>query len=478
MNYGRGPSRLQLKRKPERVGKLFLRRLIPAALLAAAVLFALPYAWEAWSGLKTGIIRAASESAKSKAPTAPVDDRDAPARTPEEGARVVVVQGDGSEAADAPLMDESMDKKRLAGMIGRRPFHPDELYTFRIEDKQSHSLYVRTTLDPGLQSWAVKTVPQARSLSAALVAMDPRTGEVLAMASFRADGRPVNEALSGSFPAASLFKIVTAAAALEKKNINCDTTLSYDGRKHTLYKKDVQKDLKHGSHQVTLKEGFADSINTVFGKLGAFTLGKKELEDFARKFHFNQPIGFEMPVESSEFRSPLTEDRYRLAELASGFNRTTKVSPIHGAMLASAIVNRGRLMEPTVVREVFDLDNRIYYRHRPVSLDRVVSEKTVKELRTLMRATIKEGTGRKMFRDAFTHPVLSKLEIGGKSGTINNTDGNRVDWFVGYGRRLQGDESVALAVVVLHGATMGVRSQALVRDAIITYFRPRVRPKG
>jgi cell division protein FtsI/penicillin-binding protein 2 len=184
-----------------------------------------------------------------------------------------------------------------------------------------------------------------------------------------------------------------------------------------------------------------------------------------------------MPVQKSRFDAPEAEDQYRLAELASGLNRTTKVSPLHGAMLASAVVNDGMLMEPTVVREVFDKENHIYYHHEPKSLGRVVSERTVKELVKLMRATVSEGTGRKNFRDAAKHPVLSRLDIGGKSGTINDDKGRRVDWFVCYARPKKGGESIALSAVVVHGPKLGVRSQQLIREAIIRYFEPRLKKK-
>ncbi|MFH1091176.1 MAG: penicillin-binding transpeptidase domain-containing protein, partial [Pseudomonadota bacterium] len=268
---------------------------------------------------------------------------------------VIVVPPPSPKAAQADK-PRTMDKNRLAEIIGPRPFNPNELFTFKIEDPDGHGLFVRTTMNPGLQAWAIQVIPKVQALSAALVAMDPNTGEVLAMASYNSDGNPVNLALNSSFPAASLFKIVTAAAAVENKQMTSNTTLAYDGRKHTLYKSHLNGGIKQGRNQVTLREGFAESINTVFGKLGAFTLGPETLAGFAQRFHFNQSICFEMPVQKSNFDAFEDEDPYHLAELASGFNRPTKGSPLHGAMLASAIINNGELKEPTVVREVFDQD--------------------------------------------------------------------------------------------------------------------------
>jgi peptidoglycan glycosyltransferase len=446
-------SQLRLTRKQPKVRPKFLRRVVLVLLVVCVAYFGVTAGWGALRKLWP----------------------ETPKPTPEEPVVVVVPP---IETQPEPEAKEDLDKKHLADMIGPRPLQPDELYTFRIRDENGHYLYVRTTLDPALQAWAVDLMPKVKASAAAIVAMDPRTGEVLAMASHRADGKKTNMALASSFPAASLFKIVTAAAAVEKEKMNSESTITYDGGKHTLYKKDVEKGVKKGRHKVTLKEGFADSINTVFGKLGAFTLGPSELKSFAERFRFNLPIEFEMPVQKSRFEAPGKEDIYGLAELASGFNRTTKVSPLHGAMLASAIVNDGKLMEPTVVREVFDLDNRIYYQHEPHSLGRVVSERTVRELRKLMLATISEGTGRRGFSDASKHKVLKRLNIGGKSGTINNDAGNKVDWFVCYGQKKGGGDAIALAGVVVHGSKLGMRSQKILREAMIQYFKPRLSNSG
>jgi len=364
-----------------------------------------------------------------------------------------------------------MTKESLARLIGSRNLGSDDLTVFPIKDEQGHELFVSTTLDPDLQKWALKAVSRAQTDEAALVVLDPAKGDVLAMASFNVDNKPVNLTLSSSFPAASLFKIVTAAAAVETKSLNGGSTLAYDGRKHTLYRKNIVPDVSKGRNQVTLKKSFAQSINTVFGKLGAFTLGPKALQDFAQRFYFNQPIDFEMPVETSRFVPP-DDDYYRLAEIASGFNITTKVSPLHGAMLAAAIANDGLLMEPTVVREVFDRENNIYYHQKPVPLGRPISPSTVSEMKSMMEATIAEGTGRSYFRDKKRHRVLAPLEIGAKTGTINDEQSRKVDWFVSFAVNSKTGRKIALAVLVVHNKDrMGFRAPKVGRDCIIRYFK-------
>jgi cell division protein FtsI/penicillin-binding protein 2 len=300
----------------------------------------------------------------------------------------------------------------------------------------------------------------------------------LALAGADSEGKEDNSALEGNFPAASLFKIITAAAAMEKASLTADDKVAYDGSKHTLFKSNVAKETNEGLHEATIKESFAESINTVFGKLGIYTIGSSDLSDYAVRFLFNRPIEFEKPVESSQFVVEQSDDSFHLAELASGFNRLTKVSPLHGAMLASLVANGGKLFEPTFVKEVFDRDNNILYQSRPNFLGQVISPSTSEELSDLMQAAVSEGTGRKQFSDVLTHPVLSKLVIGGKSGTINNDDGLRVDWFVAFVRPMEEKdreiEPLALSAVVVHNGRTNVISQELVRRAILAYYKPKL----
>lgn len=391
--------------------------------------------------------------------------------------KIEVVEG-GAGGAENPLV---LAKKDLADMIGARPIEAGQP-TFEVADQAGHTFFVRTTVLPALQALSSHKVRSIRANQAALVVMNPDTGEVLALAGYNAEDPSSNTALAGSFPAASLFKIVTAAAALEKAEMSADSKLAFDGRKHTLYKKSVAKAPDKGLTTVTLRESFADSINSVFGKIGVFSLGQEELTEFANRFGFNHDINFEMPVERSNFSvDNQSEDfDFHLAELASGFNRTTKVSPLHGALLAASVVRGGSLIEPTFVREVFDQNNRIYYKADPGEPHTIISKTTADELSKLMRSAVEDGTGRRTFGTASSHPVLSQLIIGGKSGTINNENGERVDWFVAWAEPKPGQECqdrLAVSAVVVHNWTATSSSQELVRDALNAYYKDKIGKK-
>ncbi len=401
--------------------------------------------------------------------------RPGPEAPPAAAPVVEVTSPPGSNPGEIP--EASLDKKDLAGLLGDRSFETDQQRIMEITDQSGNQLYVRTTILPRLQTLGDGWVKGSRAHQAALVVMNPDTGEVLTLAGHRADGEKSNAALASSFPAASLFKIVTAAAAVEKGELSADSKVAYDGGKHTLYKNNVNKEPDKGRQTATLKESFAESINTVFGKLGAFTLGPEELADFAGRFGFNHDIDFELPVEASSFTVD-ENDTFRVAELASGFNRSTKVSPLHGALMAAAIVAGGTLHEPRIVREVFDRENHIYYQAGEDAPREVISPATAAELSQLMRSAVEEGTGRRVLGAAVReHPVLSRLVIGGKSGTINDDAGRRVDWFVAWAEPRPDTgcrDRLALSAMVVHTGQTNTTSQKLVRDALAAYYQERL----
>ncbi|MDR1870751.1 MAG: hypothetical protein LBS60_02295 [Deltaproteobacteria bacterium] len=366
-------------------------------------------------------------------------------------------------------------KKDLAALMSPKVLERPDPGLVEFTDLSGRRLFAETTLDATLQKQAQGWLKRTRAQKAALVVLNPFEGEVLVLASHgAAEGH--NAAVSEVFPAASLFKIVTAAAAIETADYEVESEVAYDGGKHTLYKANVTKDPGVGRRKATLKEGFAESNNAVFGKVGAFDVGQKELADYAQRFHFNRPFDFELPVALSSFPRQDPEDLYRAAELASGFNRQTKTTALHGATLAAAVLANGELKEPYLLREVFDEDNNIFYRSQPKSLGQPINPATASELKELMEAAVEMGTGRRRFADIADHPLLSGLVIGGKTGTINNDEGLRVEWFVAYSYWPDPEVGpvwpLALSAVVVSEGRAALDSQALIRQALIAYYQP------
>ena len=107
----------------------------------------------------------------------------------------------------------------------------------------------------------------------------------------------------------------------------------------------------------------------------------------------------------------------------------------------------------------------------------MVSQATAKELARMMRAAVEDGTGRRTFHNAKEDPILSRLIIGGKSGTINNDAGQRVDWFVAWAKPRAGtgcQDMLAVSAVVVHSGQTTTTSQRLVRNALVAYYKDRL----
>ena len=328
---------------------------------------------------------------------------------------------------------------------------------------------IDTSLDIKLQEFLIKKLDLDTSRYIGIVCMNPATGKVLSMVGFDKTDPSNNPCVDSIFPAASIFKIVTASAVVEKCGFQPGSKLSYNGRKHTLYKSQLKDRRNRYTNRITFRDSFAQSVNPVFGKIGAHYLGKNTLEKYAEAFDFNKNIDFEIEIAPSFV--DLSDEPYQWAEIACGFNNKTKMSPLHGAMMASAIINQGSIMEPTVVDQIIDEKGKIIYRNRLVTINQAITPKASNILNQLMATTIRSGTGKKAFRGYRKDKILSKLNIGGKTGSIDNKSHDaRYDWFVGFAEEKDGPQKIAVSVIVAHEKYIGLRASYYARIAIKKYF--------
>jgi peptidoglycan glycosyltransferase len=381
-----------------------------------------------------------------------------------------LLEGEGAETSSL------FTKKDLRAMID-----PDDVFSNpggKIDLHCSNRFFsLETSLDSGLQSYMLKKIRGSQSPMIGFVAMDPATGQILSLIDSKKVDGVKSICLSSQFPAASIFKIVSAAAAIDGRHISADTKFTYNGRRHTLYKNQLTHRTNRYTNTVSLKTSFARSVNPVFGQLGIYRLKRELLEEYATRFGFNQPIDFELPLQPS--RISVGDDPYHWAELSCGFNRETLISPVHGAMIAASIVNDGQLVEPTIVQRITDNEKKAVY-VGPLSVMRqVISRKASQEMKALMAATISCGTCRRTFRGYRRDPVLSKLLIGGKTGSINNkTDELHYDWFVGFCAEKKGTRKLALAVLVVHDKVRRAKAQEFAHLAMKYYFKKSSRQRS
>ncbi|MDD9304462.1 MAG: PbpA [Desulfobacter sp.] len=344
-------------------------------------------------------------------------------------------------------------------------------------DTPAQSYTVYTGLDTRLQALLGKTLDRLQSRDRgkpqriAMVAMDGSTGLIKAMAGFDLADPKANPCTAADYPAASIFKIVTASAAVDALGYSPATSMYFNGNKYTLYKRQLTEKKNRYTYKISLGRAFAESINPVFGKLGKLYLGKKKLNTYAHEFGFNQGPETDFDFESSAFS--LTQSDYHLAELGCGFNRDTQISPIFGAMLVSPIINQGHSLVPRLVDRVTDLDGKLIYKSQKEVFKIPVGSKTALTMIELMKQTISKGTARKAFRGYSRDKVLSGLIIGGKTGSLFNRERTvKYDWFTGFGRDKKSGETLVVTVVVGHRKYIGTRASTHAKNMLKTYFKP------
>ncbi len=334
--------------------------------------------------------------------------------------------------------------------------------------KGDTSIIVKSSVDPTLQNFILRLLQRSRTIQAAVVVLDSNDGRILALASYEKDGKSDNLCLKADFPAASLFKIVSAAAALDSVGFNPDKQVYYRGKRHTLYKSQLKNKIGRYTIKTSFRKAFASSINPVFGKLGIFELGQDLLVGYADKFLFNHIIPFDFPVEMSTICVP--EDEFGLAEIASGFNKKTLISPLHAALLASVAVNDGVMVAPWLVENVKNESGDLLYQWAPTMLTSPISSRAAKDLKTLMEDTVRYGTCWKSFHRLRRKRAFRNVEFGAKTGTINDAkDRFKYEWLTAYAHPKSGDKAICIAALTVHGKILGTRAHELGR-CIIDYY--------
>jgi len=339
---------------------------------------------------------------------------------------------------------------------------------------------VFTTLVPELQSYVVKRFKRYRPLLASGVIVDATTGAVYVMANYTdaADTQQVfpddvdNYCLYGGFPAASLIKIVTAAAVMEKKGFNITHSLPVSGGFYTLYKHQLGlKKQRFRAQPVTLKKAFSKSINPFFGKLGIQYLNDEEFTEIARSFLFNVPMAFDLPLQRSSVFNPETD--FERAERASGFNTRTTISPLHAALIASLPIGDGKIMRPYLIdRIVADSGKDLYWCEKTL-LSQPLSKKNVLQLSRLMQATVSQGTARKSFRRLRRTKGYQDWTLGGKTGAINLPNlQRRCEWYAGFAEK--GDVKLGIALVIVHKEQRTVKPSFVAAELIKGCFKQKV----
>ncbi len=318
---------------------------------------------------------------------------------------------------------------------------------------------VYTTLDPVAQEVARQ---QLAGRAGSVVALDPRTGAVLAMYSNPSynDNNPtvdaacrkvacqLDRATQGQYPPGSTFKIVTATAAFNSGLFTPNSVLNGDSPR-LVSGIPLHNDGNQSWGNITLTTALTYSVNTVWAQV-AERVGRPLLTAYMRRFGFYSRPPIDLPsgeVSSSRVfdaqgrpyppASP-NEDIGRMGIGEGG----VLVTPLQMAMVAAAVANHGTLMTPHLTARIVDPDGRTVATIAPTVYSRVMRPSTAAEITQMMRTVVDEGTG--------TPAALgSGIAFAGKTGTASlGTPGlhETQPWFIGFAPAQ--DPKVAIAVTV------------------------------
>jgi peptidoglycan glycosyltransferase len=331
---------------------------------------------------------------------------------------------------------------------------------------------VITTLSPLLQRTAAQALG---SLPGAAVAMDPRTGEVLAMVSNPSydpsglashdtavedatwnrlttnKGKPLlSKASQEVYPPGSTFKMVTASAALQA-GATPQTTYP---NPHELDLPQTTNTLQNfgnewclnGAPKISLDQALTVSCNVTFGQIG-LGVGATALVDQAQAYGFDRQIPFDLPFAEGQIPAADTfkENQPLLAYSAIG-QASVAANPLQMALIASSIANGGVEMQPRLVSAIRDPAGRVVKSLGPAELGQPISAGTAASLTAMMVNVVDHGTG--------TAAQIPGVQVAGKTGTAQHGgSGNPHAWFVAFAPAQ--NPRIAVAVVVLDGGNLG-----------------------
>jgi peptidoglycan glycosyltransferase len=335
---------------------------------------------------------------------------------------------------------------------------------------------IELTLQPAVQQAAMEGLS---GVTGAVVALDPRTGAVLGLAStpsydpaqlsshdpaairdYRAqlgDDQLRNHATSDLYPPGSIFKVIVSAAALASGDYTPETAvpapdvLTLPGTATTL--KNFGDSSCNGGADQALIDALTVSCNTAFAQLG-IDLGLDRVQEMAEAFGMDGD-DFTVPLAVEGSSMGEIENDAQLGQSSIGqFN--VAMTPMQAAMVAAAVANDGTLMRPYLIDSVQAPDLSVVDQTDPDELSEPISADVADQLTAMMTSVVDNGSGRRA--------RVNGVQVAGKTGTAQNSGADH-NWFIGFAPA--DDPTIAVAVFVANGGGTGGDTSAPIAKQVI-----------
>lgn len=358
---------------------------------------------------------------------------------------------------------------------GREVPNSDEQY---IKPQNGNDVYL--TIDEVIQHFAEKALETAvndnKVKRGTVIVMDPKTGEILALAvkpdfNLNEPFAPIDEgvkntwdtlnneqktvelqkiwrnpAISDTYEPGSVFKMVTSAAALEEnvvKPTDMFTCVGYAmvaGQKIRCWKTD-------GSHGVeTFVKGVQNSCNPVFIEIAA-RMGAEKFYNYIKGFGFMDKTGIDLPGETPDTIFHKL-NKIGPVELATySFGQGFQITPMQMMTAMSAIANDGKLVRPRMVKQIKDEEGNVIQSFEPEVLRQVISTETSRLLRDILESVVSEGTGKNAYIEGY--------RIAGKTGTSEKLPRGSGKYIASFGAFAPADDPKLAVLALLDEPTAG-----------------------
>ncbi len=330
---------------------------------------------------------------------------------------------DGVEQSLNDVLKGNVIRNYLSTDMHNRPILDSILHT--TSASPDHCKNVVLTIDSTIQFITEQALDKAmvdyQPANALAIVMDPKTGEVLAMAcrpSYNPNAfwkyKPTawkNRCISYVYEPGSTFKAVVAAAALQKKIIAPNDTF-VDPGVINVADRHIQNWNGESFGTVTFTDIVRESLNTGFVYIG-MKLGGPTLIDYAKKFGFGRVTGIDLPGEE---RGILFDPKDMTAPdvAVTSIGQGIAVTPLQMITAMAAIANDGVLLKPRIVRSIYNHDGSLYKRIEPQEIHRCIDSSTDKTLTMLLEKVVSSGSGQKA--------AVAGYHIAGKTGTAQKVD--------------------------------------------------------
>jgi peptidoglycan glycosyltransferase len=326
---------------------------------------------------------------------------------------------------------------------------------------------LKLTVQMNVQQAAARALGNRKG---AVVALNPRTGAILAMVSYPrydpnklteqwktlvadADRPLLNRAVQGLYPPGSVFKIIVGSAALQTGAITPDSSFTDTGTVtlggYVIHNFDGKT---YGDHN--FQKAFASSINTTFSKVGV-DLGARTLATFTDAFGFGKSFPWRLGGARSSFPDPGGMDTAHVAQASIGQGEVL-ATPLLMGLAACAVANDGKIMNPYLVYQVLSYNGAIVETTSPTQWLQPITAATAATMKSLMIQVVRTGTG--------TGAAIGGVQVAGKTGTAEVAGAEPHAWFAGFAPA--DDPQIAVIVIVENAGTGGSVAAPIARQVI------------